>query len=237
MLVVTLPPLWLAVHVLRGRGVDHAARRWCKAVLALAGCRPRLEGIQHLPRTGILVANHSSYLDVVALLAALPVDIRFVAKRELERTPIVGTVIRKVGHLTVERFDLSRSVTAAERVARALGAGVPLLFFPEGTFHAAPGLLPFRLGAFKAAVEAGCPVIPIAILGTRQILPAERWLPRRAPVIVSVGRPIRPEGQGWREIVRLRDLARAAIAARLAGGPTEAQPTLDHPPQNTRGPR
>jgi 1-acyl-sn-glycerol-3-phosphate acyltransferase len=179
----------------------------------------RLEGAENLGTPGILAANHSSYLDVVALLAALPVDIRFVAKRELERTPLVGTVIRKVGHLTVERFDLSRSVADAERVARALRGGIPLLFFPEGTFTARPGLLPFRLGAFKAAVEADCPVIPIAIIGTREILPAERWLPRRAPVTISVAPPIRPQGQGWRDIVRLRDLTSTTIAARLEGGP------------------
>jgi 1-acyl-sn-glycerol-3-phosphate acyltransferase len=204
----------------------------------MAGCRLRLEGTENLGGTGILAANHSSYLDVVALLAALPVDVRFVAKRELERTPLVGTVIRKVGHLTVDRFDLSRSLADADRVARALRGGVPLLFFPEGTFTAAPDLLPFRLGAFKAAVEAGCPVIPIAIIGTREILPAGRWLPRPAPVTVSVGPRLRPEGQGWREIVRLRDLARAAIAERLARGPAETGPVVRvHSAQDGRMPR
>jgi fatty-acyl-CoA synthase len=222
-LLAMLPHLWLAIRLLPAPRVDRAVRRWCNTVLALAGCRLRLEGAENLGGTGILAANHSSYLDVVALLAALPVDVRFVAKRELEDTPLVGTVIRKVGHLTVERFDLSRSVADAERVVRALRGGIRLLFFPEGTFTAAPGLLPFRLGAFKAAVEANCPVIPIAILGTREILPAERWLPRRGPVTVSVGRPIQPEGEGWREIVRLRDLARAAIGSRLAEGHTERE--------------
>ncbi len=221
-LLAMLPPLWLAVRLLPVSRVARATRRWCQTVLVLAGCRLRLEGAENLGRTGVLAANHSSYLDVVALLAALPIDVRFVAKRELERAPLVGTVIRKVGHLTVERFDLSRSVADAERVAGALRGEVSLLFFPEGTFTTAPGLLPFRLGAFKAAVEANCPVIPIAILGTREILPAERWLPRRGPVTIWVGRPIAPEGEGWREIVRLRDLARAAIANRLAEGPTEA---------------
>jgi len=223
-LLAMLPPLWLAVRLLPTSRVERAVRRWCKTVLALAGCRVRLEGRENLEGTGILAANHASYLDVVALLAALPIGIRFVAKRELEGTVLVGTVIRKVGHLTVERFDVSRSVADAERVTRALRGGVRLLFFPEGTFTTAPGLLPFRLGAFKAAVEANCPVIPIAILGTRDILPAERWLPRRGPVTVSVERPIQPEGEGWREIVRLRDLARSAIATRLAEGPIEANP-------------
>ena len=158
LLRATLPPDTRRRPRVRPTCASRLARRsraGSRTVLALAGCRLRLEGAENLGGTGILAANHSSYLDVVALLAALPVDVRFVAKRELERTPLVGTVIRKVGHLTVERFDLSRSVADAERVARALRDVVPLLFFPEGTFTAAPGLLPFRLGAFKAAVEAG----------------------------------------------------------------------------------
>lgn len=209
------PPLWLAVRLLPGTAVRHIVRRWCRVVLALIGCRLELEGGDNLRVTGVLVANHSSYLDVVALLAAIPMDVRFVAKRELDGAALVGTVIRKVGHLTVERFDLSRSVADAERVAGALREGVPLLFFPEGTFVALPRLLPFRLGAFKAAVEAGCPVIPVAIRGTRDILPADRWVPRRGPITVAVGTPILPEAGGWRDIVRLRDLARAAIATRL----------------------
>jgi acyl carrier protein len=236
LLLAALPPLWLAALLLSGPRLDRAARRWCRVVLALAGCRLRLEGTENLGGMAILAANHSSYLDVPALLAALPVEVRFVAKRELLRTPIVGAVIRKVGHLAVERFDLSRSVADAERVGRALRGGVPLLVFPEGTFTATPGLLPFRLGAFKAAAEAGRPVIPVAIVGTREILPAGRWRPQRAPITVSVGRPVAPEGQGWRDIVRLRDRTRDAIASLLAGGPPAAERdvSMDHPAESAR---
>jgi fatty-acyl-CoA synthase len=127
----------------------------------------------------------------VVLFAALPEDFRFVAKRELLARPVIGAVIRKVGHLPVERFDLSRSVADTGRVAAAC-AGTSVLFFPEGTFVRAPGLLPFRLGAFKTAVEADCPVVPIAIHGTRAILPADVWLPRPGPITVTVGSPIVP---------------------------------------------
>jgi 1-acyl-sn-glycerol-3-phosphate acyltransferase len=232
-LLTTLPPLWLAVWLLPGAAVDRVVRRWCRAVLALSGCPLELEGRDNLGGPGILVANHSSYLDVVALLAAIPMDIRFVAKRELDDTALIGAVIRKVGHLTVERFDLSQSVADAEKVARALRHRVSLLFFPEGTFVASPGLLPFRLGAFKAAVEAGCPVTPVAILGTRDILPADRWVPHRGPITVAVRTPIRPETGGWREIVRLRDLARAAIATRLAEHSSASEPR-EHPGEEPR---
>jgi 1-acyl-sn-glycerol-3-phosphate acyltransferase len=197
-------------------------------MLALAGCRLQTSGTERLDATGpaVMVANHASYLDAVALLAALPPSIgfAFVAKRELLRAPVVGAVIARAGHLAVERADLSRSVADAERATATLRAGTSLLFFPEGTFVRAPGLLPFKLGAFKAAVETGRPVVPIGIVGTRQVLPADAWLPRRGPITVTVGAPLHPRGEGWPEMVRLRDEARRAIAAASGEVPRGAAP-------------
>jgi 1-acyl-sn-glycerol-3-phosphate acyltransferase len=95
------------------------------------------------------------------------------------------------------------------------GLADSLFFFPEGTFVRAPGLLPFRLGAFKAAVETGRPVVPIELRGTREILPGDTWLPKPGPITVAIGPPIAPRAVGWQEMVRLRDLTRAEIA-RLA---------------------
>jgi 1-acyl-sn-glycerol-3-phosphate acyltransferase len=86
------------------------------------------------------------------------------------------------------------------------------MIFPEGTFVRAPGLLPFRLGAFKAAVETGRPIIPIAIAGTRRLLPDGSWVFRHGPIEVTIGAPLQPRGDGWPEMVRLRDAAREAIA-------------------------
>jgi 1-acyl-sn-glycerol-3-phosphate acyltransferase len=199
------------------RAADRLVRGWCRLTLDLAGCRPRVAGLEHLRgrQPAVLVANHESYLDAVVLLAALRADFRFVAKRELLRVPLVGTVIRRVQHLAVERADPGRSARDAERATGLLRAGVSLLFFPEGTFVAGRGLLPFRLGAFKAAVEAGRPVVPVAILGTREILPAEAWLPRPGRPGVVVCAPLAPEGRDWPEMVRLRDRSRAAIARAL----------------------
>jgi 1-acyl-sn-glycerol-3-phosphate acyltransferase len=197
-------------------------------VLALAGCDTSIEGQEHLGGAGpvVLAANHSSYLDVVVLLAALPADFRFVAKRELLRTPLVGRVIRKVGHLTVERAAGSQSVADAERVTAALRRGLPVLVFPEGTFVRAPGILPFRLGAFKSAVETGCPVIPVTLRGTRDILPAEEWLPRPGPVKLVVSPPLKARGSEWTDMVDLRDRARLEIARR-SGEPLVGARTVD----------
>jgi 1-acyl-sn-glycerol-3-phosphate acyltransferase len=218
-LLATVPLLWLLVRVLTPRGVDRAVRGWCRAVLRLVGCRPRLAGVERLPAAGAVVfaANHSSYLDAMALLAAIPRDFRFVGKRELQGWPLVGTVVRRVGHLTVERADPSRSVEDAARVSTALRDGTSLVFFPEGTFLEGPRLLPFRLGAFKSAAEAGCPIVPVTIEGARAILPAGAWWPRPGSISITFGAPISPRGAEWREIVRLRDATRAAIAERSQG--------------------
>ena len=217
LLLLTMPALWLLILAAPGaRAADRLARLWCQLILALSGCALRTEGLEHLeaPGPAVLAANHSSYLDVVALLAALPADFRFVAKRELARAPVVGAVIRRAGHLAVERTQVSQSVADAERVTAALRGGLSVCVFPEGTFARPPGILPFRLGAFKSAVETGRPVIPVTIRGTREILPADEWLPRPGPITVAVGAPLRPEGKGWPAMVHLRDQARAAIARR-----------------------
>jgi acyl carrier protein len=221
LLALTAPLLWALLLVLpAGGAADGLVRRWCRAILALSGCSVRVEGLEHLRAAApaILAANHESYLDVVALLAAVPGQYAFVAKRELTGWPVVGTAIRKLGHLTVERAHPAQSAADAERVTARLREGVSLFFFPEGTFTRGPGLLPFRLGAFKAAVETGRPVVPIGLRGTREILPADTWLPRPGPVTVAIGAALTPRAEGWQEMVRLRDLTRAEIA-RLAGEP------------------
>ncbi|MBI4608699.1 MAG: AMP-binding protein [Candidatus Rokubacteria bacterium] len=217
LLLPALPVIWALVLILPpGRPVDRLVRRFCRILLASAGCRIRVEGLDSLRGLGtaILAANHASYLDAVALSAALPLEFRFVAMRELEAVPFIKTVLGKVGHVMVERTDLSRSVADAGRVTAMLRGDVPLLVFPEGTFVRSAGLLPFKLGAFKAAVEAGCPVVPIILRGTREILPADTWLPRPGQITVTIGAPMKPEGEGWREVVRLRDAVRAEMARR-----------------------
>ena len=185
-LVVALPlvalPLWLAVALLPSRRFAFACGRvtvrWC---LGMAGCRiVGIEGLEHLRRPGALVlcSNHSSYVDTPVLMAALPHDFLFVAKKEVLGYPVVGTYVRRAGHLTVDRFDSQQGVQDATLVQQAVSSGEKVLLFPEGTFTAAAGLRPFRLGAFKAAVETGTPIVPLALRGTRQVLRDGRFAAR-----------------------------------------------------------
>ena len=120
---------------------------------------------------GVFVANHASYLDVFVLLAVLPRPVSFVAKRELQSHALVAAILRRLGTVFVDRFDGVEDLRGFGQVARA----TPLFFFPEGTFTARPGLRPFRLGAFQLAVGEGLDVIPVALGGTRELLPDGSW--------------------------------------------------------------
>jgi 1-acyl-sn-glycerol-3-phosphate acyltransferase len=223
-LLVSLPILWASLAVWRPRRfATRAAASWARAAFTLCGLRPRVSGAEHLRQvpSGILVANHASYLDALVMLAAIPVDFHFAAKRGLIRYPIIGTVILRGEHATIERVGMSNRLEGADEVARRLRQGQRLLVFPEGTFARAPGLLPFRLGAFRAAVDTGRPIVPIAITGTRQVLPDETWLFRHHPITVTILPPLEPRGEGWPEMVRLRDAAVDLIArgcGELPGG-------------------
>jgi len=94
-------------------------------------------------------------------------------------------------------------------------AGEPLVVFPEGTFRRAPGLLPFKLGAFMVAAHTGAPIIPVALMGTRSLLRAGEWLPRRSEIVIEIGAPICSANHDWNAALVLRDAARRAILARL----------------------
>ena len=201
--VAALPrPSW-AIAVIR------AAARWLQR---LSGTPLRMQGLEHLPRGPcVIVANHASYLDGIILTAVLPGVFSFVAKREFTAYFIARVFLRRIGAEFVERFDLARGVEDARLLARAAQRGRTLVFFAEGTFTRTPGLLPFHMGAFVAAAEAGVPVVPVTIRGTRSILRDGQWFPRHGTIGVTVGPALRPDGTDWAAAVRLRDTARAEI--------------------------
>jgi 1-acyl-sn-glycerol-3-phosphate acyltransferase len=213
--VPTLLMLWGYLLVgPSGRRADRAVKTWCRMALRVCGITPSVTGVKHLEgiEAAILAANHASYIDSVVLMATIPADFRFLAKRRLADYPLIGTVIRKVGHVTIEKATVAQQISSADLLARLLREGRQMLVFPEGTFFRPPELLPFRLGAFKAAVDTERPIVPIAVRGTRRILPAGTWLFTRGPIDVIIGAPLVPAAQGWQEMVRLRDEARSIIA-------------------------
>ena len=213
---------------------------WCWAVshrmsrlfLALSGMRLTVRGLEQIPREGavMLTPNHSSYLDGVVVAAALNRPASFIAKRELLDHWVPRIFLKRIGTQFVERFDVQRGVEDAGKFAESLRAGTSLVVFPEGTFRRMPGLLPFRMGAFVIAAQAGTPLVPVVLRGTRSALREGHWLFRRTMISATFCAPIAPQGTDWNAAIGLRDRARAEIL-RLCGEPDLNEETVLPPKQ------
>lgn len=167
----------------RRRWVGRAAR----TLLTFIGVPLRLSGRSRLPEDHcIVVVNHASHMDGIALQATLPPRFSFVIKGEVQKVPILHFVLRRVGAKFVERFAAAGSARDARRLVKAATDGESMVIFPEGTFIKEAGLGRFRPGAFAAAIKGGLPVVPVVIRGSRKILRARTLWPRRGSLQVDI---------------------------------------------------
>ena len=191
--------------------------RWIRAearlLARLTGNQISVVGAEELPRDQafVLASNHQSYLDSFVLAIAIPTPLRFVAKSELLKNVLVRFPLRRLGTLFARRFEVQQSLEDAARLVDVTRQGDSLAFFPEGTFHREAGLLPFHMGAFVAAAQAGIPVVPVAIRGTRSMLRDDSWRVYRGTVRVLIGSPIQPEGSDWKAALDLKNATRKVI--------------------------
>lgn len=203
-----------------------AARLIARGFLRLAGMPLRIVGAEQLPDCQcVVVANHASYLDGLVMTAVLPPHFAYVVKREMNRVPLAGLLLRRLGTEFVERFNRHQGARDARRMLRAASGGQSMMFFPEGTFADTPGVLKFHNGAFATAARAGCPVVPVAVRGTRALLSGSRLLPRPGRIDVLLLPPLpNPVVSGATidaAARTLREQARAQIIA-AAGEPDAA---------------
>ena len=218
-------PAWTIVKFIS----DHrAAGRFTSAALrvlfALIGCRVRVVGKEYMntPGAKIYASNHTSYFDVLPLMLGLGVPYRFVAKMEVHHMPFIGTFLRKMGHLSFDRTDAGSRLHQSREMEELLRGGESVFVFPEGTFAPEEGVRPFQLGAFKAAVTTGLPIIPVSLAGTRRVLRDGTYLPRPSRITITLSPPIYPnapeklsntsDASDWHELIRLRDNVRKTIA-------------------------
>ena len=224
-------PTWAIVQFIKdhkkaGRFTSSAL----KVLFALVGCKVHVVGKEHMQTPGakIYASNHTSYFDVLPLMLGLGVPYRFVSKMEVGGMPFIGTFLSQMGHLKFDRSSPESRLRQAQEIEEFLRHGESVFVFPEGTFGPEDGIRPFQLGAFKAAVATGAPIIPVSLAGTRRFLRDGTYLPRPTDVTITLHAPIypqttgsaseHPESSGWHELIRLRDATRDAIV-RHAGEP------------------
>ena len=229
LLMIMAPPLWCVVAILPRQSWCWAAVRLAARLLVrLSGTTLHVRGLKNLLCDGrrVIVANHASYLDTFLLSAALPIQPVYVAKSELLQSFISRIFLQRLGVMFVERYNVQKGVTGARRLAHAVQEESNLLFFPEGTFTRIPGLRSFHIGAFKIAVDAGIPVLPIILRGSRTLLHPDSWFPRWGLVTVTIGEPIQPTGEDWQAAIALRDAVRQTILVHCGEPDLTAQPLV-----------
>ncbi len=147
---------------------------WSRAVLKICGIRVEVEGLEHVDRNTpyVLISNHLSYFDIWVAMAALPLTIRFVAKKELLRVPVFGQGLALSDHIVIDRSNPQEAIARINaRVARQIDQGLCILFYAEGTRSADGTVQPFKKGGVALALATGLPIIPMSISGTRKFLP------------------------------------------------------------------
>lgn len=179
-----------------GNTQHRIARLWARSLLAFGFIRVRVEGIENVDPNGhyVLVSNHQSFMDIPALLARLPLQFRFFAKKGLFRIPFIGTHLKRAGHLPVDRSNARNSLKSMIEGARIVAERrISVLLFPEGG-RAPKGLREFTEGAAYIAIKTGAPVLPMALRGMREMLPMGSVHIRSGRVTLRIGAPIPTAG-------------------------------------------
>lgn len=186
--------LTILISLLDRKGImPHlTARLWARLILWAAGVKVTVEGLEDIDpgRPCIYAANHQSQFDIPTLLAYLPVQFRWLAKKELFQIPLFGLAMRRAGYIPIDRSHPKEAIKSLEEAAQRIRAGTSVLIFPEGTRSADGRLLPFRLGGMALALKSKCPIVPLAICGSRNVLPRGTLWVRPGHIKMLIGQAI-----------------------------------------------
>ena len=175
-----------------GRRQVAIARFWSRLILRIAGVRLTIEGLEKIDPNGsyVFASNHLSFMDTPVVLGRIPVQFRFMAKQGLFKIPFLGYHLQRAGHIPVPRENPVAALKSMGEAARLIRErGISVLVFPEGG-RSLEGLKPFKEGAAYIAIKAGAPAVPLALLGTLDVLPMGSLHMRPGHVTLRVGDPI-----------------------------------------------
>jgi len=197
-----------------------AARSWARWILWSCGVTVEKHCEEAIDPTStcVVMSNHTSGFDVVALIATLPQSFRFVAKRELVRVPFFGWGLWAAGHILIDRRDHERSVASLERAAGRIRSGVTVIIFPEGTRSRTGELGAFKSGGFHLAAHAGVPIQPVAVCGSAKITPPGSYRVHPGRIVVRYRPAIPTVGVSPDDVTELKLAVRHSIEAGLALG-------------------
>ena len=201
----------------RGRWQHGCARTWSWLILKTSRVHLTVEGLENVgPRqTVIFCSNHPSAMDIPILFVSLPVQFRFLAKRVLFNVPFLGWHLRRSGHIPVDRGRPREALKGFEMAAQRIREGRPVVVFPEGSRSRTSELLPFKSGTFYLAILSGVPIVPITLIGSREVLKPDSLHIRPGRVRVMIHKPISTAGLTVHEAGDLSKRVREVIVSGL----------------------
>ncbi len=215
--VVCITSAFVAGLVTMRRQLPLAMARhlWAPPLIRGTGSRIELSPLPDVDwsKPHIFVMNHQSMFDIPCAFAALPANLRFVAKHTLRRVPFIGWYMAFTGMIFINRRDRAEAVRSLELAGQRIREGANILAYPEGTRSRDGSILPFKKGPFVLAIEAGVPIIPVAIEGSGAVLPRDGFRIRGGVVRMKVGRPIETAGLSRDDRDELLRKTRDAIIA------------------------
>ena len=196
-----------------GKGVLWIGRQWVHWITASCGIRIEVEGLERLEpgRPYVFMTNHQSAVDIAAIIATIPGDWRFVAKRELTWIPFFGWALALHRHVIVDRRNNPKAVASMKRAAERIRSGTSVIVFPEGTRSRTGELQPFKSGGFHLAIQSQVPIVPATISGSHHITPKRSLRILSGTVKITYGEPIATTGLGAEDRHALKERVRDAI--------------------------
>ena len=176
-----------------GNSMIATARVWARMLVRIARIRLTVEGLEKIDpsRAYVFASNHLSYMDTPVVLGRIPVQFRFMAKSGLFKIPFLGTHLEQAGHIAVPLEDPRAAVKTLSLAAQTIrDRGISILVFPEGGRSDDGVLQEFKEGAAYIAIKAGVPIVPIALIGTREVLAMHSRVFHSGPVTLRIGDPI-----------------------------------------------
>jgi 1-acyl-sn-glycerol-3-phosphate acyltransferase len=198
---------------------DRRIEAWSKQLIADADVHIEVRGEQHLAsdEAFVVMSNHQSHYDVVVLFQVLKRRVRMVAKKELFRVPIFAGAMRAAGFIEIDRSDHAQAIAALDAAEAALARGTSIWIAPEGTRSESGELGPFKKGGFHLALDTGARILPVTVMGTRDVLRPHDWRVQKGKrVVVHVSEPVDPKRYGTDRRDELMRVVRDAIAKPLS---------------------
>jgi len=201
-----------------GRTGHGIARQWAKVAVWVSCVKIRIEGLEHIPGEGpyLFMSNHQGAYDIFALEGHLPFHFKWLAKKELFSIPVLGWAMAAAGYIFIDREGTRETVKAMNEAAQKIHDGMSVVIFPEGSRSPDGSIQPFKKGGFSLAIKSGAPIIPIAISGSREIMPKERLIVRPGEIRIRIGQPIETQHWALRDWKLLMEKVRQAISREFA---------------------